>query len=310
MPSHEESHVGEESADTLGGRSHRLDYASPSANRWGTPLFRTTLVIFATLGILTNLTIIYGVVSSLHRNARVYDDLTLNPRAYGRLIDPETIAWLGENDSLGLAELALLVAAAFGTLLAVQLMATVVLLDGRPDSQRRLEQYRRWKSIGAVLTAVAFLWSGTRQHYFWVAATNHVAIGSGPPVFTTVLLFGCALLPRWWIGKGQGSTRSLMRDMGATLQALPSRMSLASMLVGANYLTFGIGIFFNFFGGEIDRLGATLCRWTYWFTGPLAILACLYSPLRRFVLPARRWDVYGPLTAITGYILLDIAFGW
>ena len=82
------------------------------------------------------------------------------------------------------------------------------------------------------------------------------------------------------------------------------RMSLAVAVVAANYALFTLGVFCDSFGGEIDRLGAKLCRATIPMAGPLVIFACLYSSLRRFVLPKRRWDLYGPSLAAIGYLAM------
>src|SRR5215213_5427023 len=72
------------------------------------------------------------------------------------------------------------------------------------------------------------------------------------------------------------------------------RMSLGVVAVVANYALFFFGVFLDSFGGWIDQLGAVLCRATYILAGPLVIAACLYSVVRRYLLPRRIWDFYGP----------------
>jgi hypothetical protein len=83
-------------------------------------------------------------------------------------------------------------------------------------------------------------------------------------------------------------------------------MSLAVVAVIANYAVFFFGVFLDSFGGWIDQFGAVLCRATYALAGPLVVLACAYSIVRRYVLPQRMWDFYGPSLAFIGYLMAHI----
>lgn len=72
-----------------------------------------------------------------------------------------------------------------------------------------------------------------------------------------------------------------------------------------NFAVWHLGVLGDFFGGTIDDVGAVLCRAT-WFTAPLLIAGALvYSPVRRFLLPARTWDFYGPSIAILSYVIMQ-----
>jgi len=84
------------------------------------------------------------------------------------------------------------------------------------------------------------------------------------------------------------------------------RVSLAVLAVIANHAVFFFGVFLDRFGGWIDQFGAVLCRATYALAGPLVIAACLYSAIRRHVLPRRIWDFYGPSLALIGYLLAHV----
>jgi hypothetical protein len=84
--------------------SHVLEYAPPiTVGRL--PLFRTFLALCAACGIVANLRLITESVGWLRFGSRAYRDLSVNPKAYGRLIEPETIAslrapyWLGLPDA-------------------------------------------------------------------------------------------------------------------------------------------------------------------------------------------------------------------
>lgn len=90
----------------------------------------------------------------------------------------------------------------------------------------------------------------------------------------------------------------------ATVAPHVSRWSLALSVALLNFAAWQVGVFFNFFGGAIDSLGATLCIAT-WFLAPIVIVgATIYSPIRRFVLPVRTWDFYGPAVAILAYVIM------
>ncbi len=82
------------------------------------------------------------------------------------------------------------------------------------------------------------------------------------------------------------------------------RLSLGVVAVVVNVVLWHVGIYFDSFGGRIDRVGATICVATYglaWVLIPLTIVYCL---VRRFVLPVRQWDLYGPALAIVFVLLM------
>jgi hypothetical protein len=76
------------------------------------------------------------------------------------------------------------------------------------------------------------------------------------------------------------------------------RLSLGIVAVVVNFILWHVGIYFDSFDGWIDRVGATICVATYglaWILIPMTIVYCL---VRRFVLPVRKWDLYGPALAV------------
>jgi hypothetical protein len=179
-----------------------LDYASPRIKRGGRPGFRTALTLFAAGGILANLGFIALLTQQLHQALWVYHDLIQNPRAYGREIDPMTIASLRDVRPICISFGAFGIASTFGLLLAVNLLVAANMMDRNAlAADRRLTQYRRWKPLGIALTVVASIWAGNVNHEYWVAATRHIPVGSGgPPIVSTTILVVCAMLPWWWIG--------------------------------------------------------------------------------------------------------------
>ena len=183
-----------------------LDYASPRIKRGGRPYFRTVLTLFAAGGIFANLGFIALLTQQLHQSQWVYHDLMQNPRAYGREIDPVTIASLRDMRPIWTAFGAFGIASAFGLLLAVIMLVAASTMDRNgAAADRRLTQYRRWKPLGIVLTVVTSIWAGNVNSDYWVAATRHIPVGSGgPPIVSTTVLVVCAMLPWWWIGKRSG----------------------------------------------------------------------------------------------------------
>jgi hypothetical protein len=182
-----------------------LDYASPRIKRGGRPGFRAALALFAAGGILANLGFIAVLTQQLHQALWIYHDLMQNPRAYGREIDPAIIASLRDTRPLWIAFGAFFIAAAFGLMLAANLLVAATVLDRNEASgDRRLMRYRRWKPAGIAITVVALFWADNVNSNYWVAATRHIPIGSGPPIITAAVLVLCALLPWWWIGKRFG----------------------------------------------------------------------------------------------------------
>ena len=130
-----------------------------------------------------------------------------NPRAYGREIAPATIATLRRPVRLWASAGLLVAAAAFGLLLAINLLCAAVRTGSDPTGgSARLRTYARWKPVGAAATAAAFLWFGAESHAFWVAATRHWPVGnSAAPFLSSAVLFGCAWLPAWWVRRYTGA---------------------------------------------------------------------------------------------------------
>ena len=178
--------------------THSLAYAPPAVRAGGVSWFRGTAIAFALLGAVANTGFVYLTVVSLHQAHWAYRDLRRDPRAYMREVAPATIATLRQPVRLWASHAAFMAAAALGLLLAVDLLIAAVRMKRDPaETLRRLERYARWKGPAAAAMAAAFFWSATEQHAFWVAATRHIPVGSGPPVFSTALLLACALLPLW-----------------------------------------------------------------------------------------------------------------
>ncbi len=179
-----------------------LDYATSAAQTYRRPALRSLLALSAIGGIVANLAFITLLTIQLHRSSWVDHELRQNPRAYGREIDPITIASLSDRRTLYAAFAAFALASAFGCLLAVNLLVSMVLVGKRYDSViHRLAEYRRWKPLGVLLTAAAFFWAFTANFNYWVEATAHFPIGSGPPIIETALLLLCGMLPWSWVGK-------------------------------------------------------------------------------------------------------------
>lgn len=186
---------------------HPLDYAGTRTRSGGRRYFTSVLGVFAVCGIVANAGFVYGTVEALHRAHWAYRDLRRDPRAHimSREIDPVTIDSLRQPWGLWCAAGALALASTFGLLLAVHLLRSIWQLDRSQESGwRRIARYRKYKPIGVAATAVAFLWFGMANHVFWVKATRHVSVGSGPPLLETIILVICGMLPCWWIERPSG----------------------------------------------------------------------------------------------------------
>ena len=184
-----------------------LDYATPAPAPGVVTNFRPVAFAFALLGIVFNVALVALAVPAAHRAAWAYHDLVKDPRAYGREIAPATIATLRRPVRLWASEVAMVAAAAFGLLLAINLLCAAVQVRRNPErAARRLRFYGRLKPIGAAATALAFLWSGAESHAFWVAATRHWPLGSSEaPYISSAVLFACAWLPSWWVRNRSGA---------------------------------------------------------------------------------------------------------
>lgn len=176
-----------------------LDYATPALARGVGSNFRPVALLFALFGIAANGALVGLIVPQMHRAAWAHHDLTQNPRAYGREIAPATIASLRQPLRLWASAGVLIAAAAFGLLLAINLLRAAIQIGRDPGrASHRLRMYVRWKPLGAAATALAFLWFGAENHAFWVAATRHWPVGSSAaPYLPSAILFGCAYLPAW-----------------------------------------------------------------------------------------------------------------
>jgi hypothetical protein len=178
---------------------HQLNYAAPRTSNVKPWHFWTGSAVLAFFGIVANLAFIIMTTGNLHRASWVRGELMQNPRAYGREIDRATIQKLREPTGVWVAGCAFGGAAAFGVLLATELMMAAIQARWKPDSSyRRLQNYRRWKPAGTALTVLTFFWTGCQMHAFWCTASRHVPVGSGPPYLVTLLLLVCAMLPIIW----------------------------------------------------------------------------------------------------------------
>ncbi|MGB7160966.1 MAG: hypothetical protein WBD40_23095 [Tepidisphaeraceae bacterium] len=185
-----------------------LDYASPATRAKGAMPFRLAAGFFALGGIAFNTGAIWLIVLSCHRASWVYRDLLRDPRAYGREIAPMWIAELRFPVQFWIAHGALTLSLAFGLLLAIHLLAAAVCARRTPDETlRRLNEYRRWKPVGAIATVATGFWASSESHTFWVIATRHHPVGSGPPLVSSAILLLCAMLAFWW-------ARSAVREQG------------------------------------------------------------------------------------------------
>jgi hypothetical protein len=144
-----------------------LDYATPAPSRGVGSHFRPLAVLFALLGITANLALVWLIVPQMHRAAWVHHDLMQNPRAYGREIAPATIAALRQPVRLWASGVILIAAAAFGLLMAINLMCAAIRMGksaARPF--HRLRAYARlkpsaprqrpWPSCGSVQRTMHF----------------------------------------------------------------------------------------------------------------------------------------------------------
>ena len=139
-------------------------------------------------------------VWEFNRSSWVYHDLMHNRRAFGREIAPEVIVSLRHPYRVWISESVAAVAAGFGALLALNLfIAAKSLRSNSIGARRRFRQYRFWKPLGTLFTAAALYWSATEDSTFWIAATSHIPLGSGPPILSTAMLIVCGIVPVWWL---------------------------------------------------------------------------------------------------------------
>lgn len=178
-----------------------LEYATPRGRE--EPVGEEVGVVgflWAVLGIFMNLVFQWSAVRSVHESLGVYKSLMQNPQAYGRTVSPALIATLRLPLRLWVSQASLVVAGAFGLLLAIHLLVACVRERRDPEGAlRRFRQYDRWKRLGAIVTTVAFYWAGSEDFEFWTAATRHIPLGGGPPVITSTILLVLAWAPAWYV---------------------------------------------------------------------------------------------------------------
>jgi len=166
-------------------------------------LFRTALAFFALGGIAANIGLITNSIKWVRFGSRAHRNLSLNPKAYGRVIEAETIESLREPHWLWAANAGAMIAAVVGISFALYLLVALVRLGRAPDSGvRQLRRYRWWKRIAAVATFVMATWAGYANYYLEGGATRHISVGSWDPWVWPLMLFVGALIPCWWIGGG------------------------------------------------------------------------------------------------------------
>lgn len=182
-----------------------LPYASPSTRSGGVRFFRTVLVVCAVLGLVANGGMVVLALRSMQRAGEGYEQLVQNSRAFGREVNAATIASLKDPVGLTICNGLMVLAAMLGAGLAVHLLIFVRQIGRWPDElATRMRFYRRWKPYAAGFTGLAFFCARVADDWFWVAATRHHPVGSGPPfVATAVLVFG-GMFAWWWMGKGEG----------------------------------------------------------------------------------------------------------
>ena len=194
--------------------------------------------------------------------------------------------------------------------------------------------------ISVTVVAMVFAWSATRGHEVelrMAAIAAALALGglvlvSKPPDVLRVLLptvgslvlaglatrgagyrspaalyYVCAAAAIGWLA-GCLLSRELVRARTEAASGEPARRRIWSIGIAAVAINLGIwelGVFFNYFGGTIDEVGAGLCIATYHLAPLLVVLTLLYALIRRYLLPIHQWDLYGPLCAVMACILIN-----
>ena len=112
------------------------------------------------------------------------------------------------------------------------------------------------------------------------------------------------LYPRSRLNDNPYKTPSSVGSRSTPAKPAVRRWTLFSTLALLNFGGWLIGIFFNFFGGVIDSVGASFCI-TTWFFAPIIVVASIaYSLIRRFHLPEQTWDVFGPAISVLAYAIM------
>ena len=162
--------------------------------------FRCALGLFGTIGLIANTLLIGLATHEVYQDRFVFHTLKQNPRAFTREIDPNVIASLeGPPLPLWISHCVLALCAAFGMMLALELLVIMYRASaglGVVDS--RLSQYSRLKPVGALATAIAFVWAHEESFDFWTAATRHYSVGGSQSLMVGIPLLLAALIP-WWL---------------------------------------------------------------------------------------------------------------
>lgn len=164
-------------------------------------MFRTVSVMFALFGIAVNIALMATAISNAYDAHGAHQNLQKDAQYYSR---PRRVAPAPRRPvRLWAAQAALMMSAGFGFLLAIDLLTATAWLGRKPlESRRGLERYIKWKAVGALATGLLFLWAGTEHYFFWVTATQHAAVGSGPPAMLAALMLTGAILPQRWVQRG------------------------------------------------------------------------------------------------------------
>jgi len=71
-----------------------------------------------------------------------------------------------------------------------------------------------------------------------------------------------------------------------------------------NLAIWHLGLYMNSFGGAVDRIGGLICNVTWVIAGASVPILVIYSGVRRWLLPVRRWDLLGPSSAVVAFLIV------
>jgi hypothetical protein len=193
-----------------------LDYASPaSVEHARVTRLRFGAWLFACFGVAVALAFAVLAKSMAHWMEIAYPQLSRNPRAFGREVDPQTIASLRHPTALQVAMAACLVLAAARVALAVYLAIQVGLRAAdRPEALRRLSRYARYQVVAAIAVAAASFFALGEYNSFVNRATRHHSVGQNPVFNDAVIAFAFELLPAWWARAPDRAARRAHRECG------------------------------------------------------------------------------------------------
>jgi hypothetical protein len=132
---------------------------------------------------------------------------------------------------------------------------------------------------------------------------THFRVGGDSVPLLGVPLLAAGILLRLLTSSSQKRATSLPGKQKSRRQ-----LSLMLVVVLINYGIFWWGVFLDNFGGPIDKFGAFLFENSCIFGTLLIPVSILYSLLRRFATRVRKWDFYGPYTAILFYLIITLFF--